>query len=144
MNWQALFRRGSRVARRSEHAKSQTVRGQPEIEHLEQRSLLSVVPVGPAFQILENPGFVPVAVDRGSIVARRYNAAGIPQGDFIDVDSGIGLFYPNPDVAMDADGDFVITWSSYQDGSEPNVQALRFNAAGVAQGSQFLVNTYTT
>ena len=51
----------------------------------------------------------------------------------------------HPAVAMDADGDFVVAWQSYvQDGSSYGIFARRFNAAGVAQGGEFQVNTYTT
>ena len=50
----------------------------------------------------------------------------------------------SPAVAMDADGDFVVAWPSYgQDGSGYGVYAQRYNAAGVAQASEFRVNTYT-
>ena len=47
---------------------------------------------------------------------------------------------------MDADGDFVISWSSgdNQDGDSWGIYAQRFNAAGVAQGVEILVNTTTT
>ena len=45
-------------------------------------------------------------------------------------------------VAMTANGDFVVTWTSDgQDGSGQGVYAQRFNASGVAQGSEFRVNT---
>ena len=51
----------------------------------------------------------------------------------------------NPAVAIDADGDFVVTWqSSDQDGDGNGIYAQRYNASGVAQGSEFLVNTFTT
>lgn len=40
--------------------------------------------------------------------------------------------------------DFVITWTSASDGSGKGVYAQRYNAGGVAQGAQFLVNTSTT
>ena len=57
-------------------------------------------------------------------------------------------------VAMDADGDFVITWTSYnQDGTgngygagvngENGVYAQRYNADGSTVGNEFQVNTYT-
>ena len=51
-----------------------------------------------------------------------------------------------PAVAMDAAGDFVVAWNSdaSQDGSNYGVYAQRYNAAGVAQGGEFQVNTYTT
>ncbi len=46
---------------------------------------------------------------------------------------------------MDADGDFVVTWvSDGQDGSGWGIYAQRYNAAGVAEGAEFLVNTVTS
>jgi hypothetical protein len=57
-------------------------------------------------------------------------------------------------VAMDAEGDFVVTWTSYGqdgDGNGPGagangqnaVYARTFNSAGTPQSNEFLVNTYT-
>ena len=47
-------------------------------------------------------------------------------------------------VAADAQGNHVVVWSSLnQDGSGWDVHAQRFNAAGVAQGDDFQVNTHT-
>jgi hypothetical protein len=51
---------------------------------------------------------------------------------------------------MDANGDFVIAWVSSslvgtpQDGDAAGIFGQRYNAAGVAQGAEFQVNTYTT
>mgnify|MGYP001587285912 FL=1 len=46
---------------------------------------------------------------------------------------------------MDSTGNFTVTWQSgYQDGSSNGVYAQRYNSSGVAQGSEFRVNTYTT
>jgi hypothetical protein len=49
---------------------------------------------------------------------------------------------------MDSDGDFVITWTSYQEGGFTQhalgVYAQRYSAAGIPQGGEFHVNTYTT
>lgn len=51
-------------------------------------------------------------------------------------------------VAMDADGDFVVVWSSEgssgSDTSSASVQAQLYDSSGVAQGGQFQVNTFTT
>jgi hypothetical protein len=45
---------------------------------------------------------------------------------------------------MDADGDFIIAWESYyQDGSGSGIYAQRYNAAGVAQDLEFIVNSFT-
>ncbi len=53
-----------------------------------------------------------------------------------------------PSAAMDADGDFVVVWSSYGSGGTDadsySIQGQRFSAAGSAMGSQFQVNAYTT
>jgi len=48
-----------------------------------------------------------------------------------------------PAVAMDADGDFVVAWESY-DNSVRGVYARRYSASGAAQGQEFRVNTFTT
>ncbi len=79
------------------------------------------------------------------IYAQRYNAAGIAQGGEFQVNSFTTGNQRSPTVAMDADGDFVVTWASVgQDGSGYGVYAQRYSAGGVAQGGEFLVNTYTT
>ena len=48
-------------------------------------------------------------------------------------------------VASLSDGGFVITWQDYAgyDGSSYGVFAQRYDAAGVAQGGQFVLSTYT-
>jgi predicted Zn-dependent protease len=46
-------------------------------------------------------------------------------------------------IAMDAAGDFVITWSSHSLSNGWDVYARRFNASAVAQGNEFRVNTTT-
>src|SRR5688572_1698217 len=48
-------------------------------------------------------------------------------------------------LATDADGEFVVTWSSDgQDGSGYGIFAQRYNAAGTASGTEFRVNAFTT
>jgi len=72
-----------------------------------------------------------------NIYARRYTAAGQPLGDAFRVNSVVrdpGLRFSvqrNPQVAMDVEGDFVITWQSLgQDGSGYGVYAQRYSPAG--------------
>lgn len=72
-----------------------------------------------------------------NIYARRYTAAGQPLGDAFRVNSQSrdpGLRFSvqrNPQVAMDVEGDFVITWQSLgQDGSGYGVYAQRYSPAG--------------
>jgi len=78
------------------------------------------------------------------IYLQRYNAAGVPQGGETLVNTTTADSQREPSVAMDADGDFVVTWSSNaQDGSEYGVYFQRFNAAGVPQGVETRANTVT-
>jgi hypothetical protein len=78
------------------------------------------------------------------IHARRYDKYGTPVGNEFRVNTTTAVNQLNPQVAVDDDGDFVISWqSAYQDGSGYGIYAQRFNASGVAQGSEFRVNTFT-
>ncbi|MFN9971939.1 MAG: hypothetical protein ACK58T_18820, partial [Phycisphaerae bacterium] len=78
------------------------------------------------------------------VYARRYNTAGIAQGPEFLVNTFTTDAQFSPSVAMDADGDFVVSWTSYaQDGDDDGVYAQRFSAAGIAQGTEFRVNTVT-
>jgi hypothetical protein len=79
------------------------------------------------------------------VYAQRYNNAGVAQGSEFLVNTYTTSNQRNPSIGMDSDGDFVIAWQSVgQDGSSYGVYAQRYNNAGVAQGSEFSVNTYTT
>ncbi len=79
------------------------------------------------------------------IYAQRFNALGSPQGGEFRVNTFTAGAQDTPAIAMDGNGDFVVAWaSSGQDGSNYGVYAQRYNATGVAQGTEFLVNTFTT
>ena len=81
----------------------------------------------------------------GDIYARRYDAAGVPQGEEFRVNTHTSEDQLHPSVAMDGDGDFVVTWmSDQQDGHSLGIYAQRYNAAGVAHGNEFRVNTSTS
>ncbi len=81
------------------------------VDLLEPRQLLSAAPIGGEFQV------------------NTYT----PQNQ------------DDPAMAMDADGDFVVTWSSGgQDGSGLGVYAQRYDATGAAVGGELKVNTYTS
>ena len=80
------------------------------------------------------------------VYAQRYNAAGVKQGGEFRVNTNTQGYQFSSTVAMDDAGDFVVTWTSYglgQDGDGDGVYAQRYNAAGVKQGGEFQVNTYT-
>lgn len=82
--------------------------------------------------------------DSYGIFAQRYNAAGSAQGGEFQVNTFTTNSQRSPSVAMDADGDFVVTWQSYgQDGDADGIYAQRYNALGVPQGGEFRVNSTT-
>jgi hypothetical protein len=83
--------------------------------------------------------------DGQGIRARRYDAAGVPQGAEFPVNTHTAGTQIGPDVATDAAGHFVVVWASLdQDGSGYGVFGQRFDAAGAPLGAEFQVNGYTT
>lgn len=78
------------------------------------------------------------------VYGQRFDPAGSPQGDAFRVNGMTLSPQTLPSVAMDPDGDFVVSWSSLlQDGSLYGVYARRYNAAGEPQGGEFRVNQHT-
>ncbi|MEH2369148.1 beta strand repeat-containing protein [Nostoc sp.] len=78
------------------------------------------------------------------VYAQRYTSAGLAIGGEFQVNTHTGSSQYNPTIAMDATGDFVISWQSYyQDGSYLGIYAQRYTSAGLAIGNEFLVNTHT-
>lgn len=85
--------------------------------------------------------------DGGSdgIYAQRYNSAGVAKGNEFRVNSYTTGAQQRPATAMDSAGDIVITWNSNgQDGDSYGVYAQRYNPSGIAQGTEFRVNSETT
>jgi len=80
-----------------------------------------------------------------NIYAQRYNTDGTTNGSEFLVNTYTTSLQYNSSVAMTSDGKFVITWQSQgQDGNSSGVYAQKYNANGSVNGSEFLVNTYTT
>lgn len=78
------------------------------------------------------------------IRAQRYNYAGTAQGGEISVTSTTSYGQQLANIAMDAGGNFVVTWSSStQDGSSWGIYTLQYGADGSALSSETLVNTTT-
>jgi hypothetical protein len=76
---------------------------------------------------------------------QRFDAAGARQGAEFQVNSYTTYGQANSAVAMAAGGNFVVVWSSAtQDSGFGGIFGRRFDAAGVPQGIEFQVNTYTT
>jgi hypothetical protein len=88
-------------------------------------------------------GYDPTTANQ-EFFGRRFNAAGQAQGGPFPVNTYTTGSQSGPTVAIDATGDFLITWTSQgQDGSGTGVYARRFNAAGTRLGGEFRVNTAT-
>jgi hypothetical protein len=77
------------------------------------------------------------------VFARRFSSAGAPIAFEFQVTTYTTSYQWFPAVAADADGDFVVAWSSDHDGFTHGVFAQRFSSAGAALASEFQVNTYT-
>jgi hypothetical protein len=80
------------------------------------------------------------------VFAQRYDGSGSPIGSELQVNTyTTGDQAGFPAVAASTGGDFVVTWSSYgQDGRGFGIFAQRFDSNGMADGSEFQVNGYTT
>ncbi|MEN8136448.1 MAG: hypothetical protein ABFS18_13075 [Thermodesulfobacteriota bacterium] len=82
--------------------------------------------------------------DSGGIYAQRYDNAGNPLDSEFQVNTYTTHHQVLPSIAMDEDGDFVISWSSHeQDGDDFGVFAQRYDAVGSPMGTEFQVNSYT-
>jgi hypothetical protein len=83
-----------------------------------------------------------------SVQGQRYDASGNAVGSEFQVNSYTTDRQYGPSVAVDADGDFVVVWTSYgsagSDTSGYSVQGQRYDASGNPVGSEFQINTYTT
>ena len=105
---------------------------------------------GAQVAVLAGGGYVVSWVSRGQdgsddgIYAQRYNSVGMPVGAEFRVNGTTVGAQIQPAIASLSDGGFVIAWSDqYADGSSWGVFAQRYDALGVAQGSQFPINQTT-
>lgn len=105
---------------------------------------------GAQVALLADGSYVVSWVSRGQdgsddgIYAQRYNSVGMPVGAEFRVNGTTVGAQIQPAIASLSDGGFVIAWSDQNaDGSSWGVFAQRFDALGVAQGSQFPINQTT-
>lgn len=83
--------------------------------------------------------------DGFGVFGQRFSSSGSPLGLEFQVNSFTTAPQFVPSVAANAVGDFVVVWPSQaQDGNGWGAFGQRFDAAGVPQGSEFQVNSYTT
>jgi hypothetical protein len=78
------------------------------------------------------------------VFGQRFDATATPQGAEFQVNTFVTGNQSGASVALDPAGDFVVVWSSPQDGSSFGVFGQRYDASGSAQGPEFRVNTFTT
>jgi hypothetical protein len=83
-----------------------------------------------------------------SVQMQRYDAAGLPAGDQVQVNTYTTLTQDVPRVGADGAGGFLVLWesagSSGDDDDGFSAQARRFDGSGSPVGEEFQVNTYVT
>ena len=78
------------------------------------------------------------------IYAQRYHKSGTKLGVNFRINDDAGAAYQhNPKVAVDGDGDFIVVWYDNRSGLDL-IMGQRFNASGVAQGTNFLISDNLT
>jgi hypothetical protein len=82
--------------------------------------------------------------DGDGVYAQRYDRDGNPLGIEFRVNTYTASNQDTPSVAMDREGNFVITWESdLQDGSAGGVYARRYDRNGNPEANEFRINTYS-
>ncbi len=126
------------------------IKRKPAIETLEGRQLMSLgaeflvsVPTSAA-QVQSanasstNGSSVVVWTDfshgNAQISGQLFNSRGGKVGPVMDLASAAGLNEEQPSVAMDAHGDFVVSWTQFFPNGHSDVLAQKFNAAGATVG----------
>jgi hypothetical protein len=84
------------------------------------------------------PGF------QGDVYGQRYSASGVPVGSEFPVNTYTTGDQRAADVAMNAAGHFIVTWTDYAMTSQRSIQAQRYDASGAAVGSNIQVDNGTT
>ena len=136
----------------------------PTAEFLERRVMLAVLPAGPEFRVNTytptNQAYPATAMDADGdfvvvwqsngqdqpsgtnegVYGQRYGADGAVRGGEFQVNTTVLSNQMRPQVSMDPIGNFVVVWES-PDASGIGIFGRRYNAAGVPQGGEFLVNT---
>jgi hypothetical protein len=83
--------------------------------------------------------------DGNGVLARRYDSAGLPQGQEFPVNTFTTSSQTRSRIAADASGRFLVVWhSSGQDGDSLGVFGQRLDGGGGTVGSEFQINTFTT
>lgn len=146
--WESALSAGSQdvVVGRRFDATGQPLGGEFEIGEGDWDDLtgLAVAPGGAGAFVVVWPGSAAVGPGGYSgLVARRFDSTGTPLEDGFLVNSP-GVTPKYPQVAAMPSGAFVVSWSEYSDPvSGYEVFARRYDSAGVPEGPEFQVNSYT-
>jgi len=79
--------------------------------------------------------------DYFGVFAQRYNSNGNAQGSEFHVNTYTTMSQTKPAVAMDEDGDFIITWTGHYYTYGGGIFAQRYDSSGNPVGSEFQLNT---
>jgi hypothetical protein len=103
------------------------------------------------FVVVWESGYYTIAQDGSGIgvFGQRFDSAGFPVGAEFQVNTYTSGDQSMPAVAADQSGNFIVTWrgsGTYpgQDGSASGIFGQHFTAAGLPNGPEFQVNTFTT
>ena len=83
------------------------------------------------------------AVTSDGVLARMYDAAGMPQGASFIVFDQLFSDQTNPSIDMDTAGNFAVAWEGAGPGDIAGVFVKTYDAAGTVLGSETLVNQTT-
>jgi hypothetical protein len=75
------------------------------------------------------------------IYAQRFDSGGVRQAGEFRVNTYTISDQFQPSAAMDADGDFAVTWHGYEQGGAYGVFARRFDSGGASPGGEFRVSS---
>jgi hypothetical protein len=76
------------------------------------------------------------------VYGQRLNANGTPRGPEFRVNTYTIGNQDQPQVAVDGKSNFVVVWSSYQDGNHRSVHAQAFSPSGARHGAEYRLNSY--
>ncbi len=132
------------------YAQLYNAEGEPSRDEFQVNSIRTKDQVGPQAAMAATGDFVITWTSEGQtssgadVFARRFDANGTERGDDFRVNETTAQGQQYPAVAMDAVGDFVISWqSSHQDGFSWGIFAQAYDAAGDVLADEFQVNTNT-
>jgi hypothetical protein len=147
-NFVVVFQNHLPVTNANVAAQRYNAAGEPQGDEFQVNTTASSGNTFPAVAMDDDGDSVVVWMDFGDdgsgygVFGQRYNAAGTAQGINFPVNATTANAQRRPDVAMDADGDFVVVWEDDQFGdSHQSIKAQRFNSQGAAVGGEIDVST---